>query len=199
MYAVGLCSGNIRRFVGVGTDVKEFGFFGGLAFFVDQFPIARSHAKGRSSKVPEDRPFFGYGDVACEQGPDVLAIPLGIAAGRVSDEIGQGWHPIGDVQGVKAFAGLQMKRPVDQRWRADTAFVELRFLTPQGQVVAQARHVFVAARVFVRVVKGTGGDGTVVRGEDDDGVFALACTGKRFHELADGVVHLAGVRGVGFE
>ena len=79
--------------------MKESGFFGGLAFFVDQFPIACSQAKGRSSKVPEDRPFFGYSYVACEQGPDVLTIPLGIAVGRVPDEIGQGWHPIGYVQG----------------------------------------------------------------------------------------------------
>ena len=106
MNAIELCGGNICCFVGIGTDVKEFGFFRGLAFFADQFPIARSHAKGRSSKVPEDGPFFGYGDVAREQGPDVLAIPLGIAVGRVPDEIGQGWHPIGDVQGVKTFAGL---------------------------------------------------------------------------------------------
>jgi len=163
MHAVELCRCYICRFVRIGTDVKKFGFFGGLAFFVDQFPIARSHAKGRSSKIPEDRPFFGYSDVAREQGPDVLAIPLGIAVGRIVNEIGQGWHPVGYVQGMKAFAGLQMKRPINQGWRANAAFVELRFLTSQGQIAAQARHVFVSARVFVRVVKGTGRDGTVVR------------------------------------
>ena len=163
MHAVGLFRGNICCFIGVGTNVKEFGFFRCLAFFVDQFPIARSHAKGRSPEVPEDRSFFGYGDVAREQRPDVLTIPLGIAAWRVPDEIGQGWHPVGYVQGVKAFAGLQLKRPINQGWRANAAFVELRFLTSQGQVAAQTRHFFVAARVFVRVVKGTGRDGAVVR------------------------------------
>ena len=67
------------------------------------------------------------------------------------------------MEGVKAFAGLEMKRPIDQGWGANAAFVELRFLSSQGQVAAQARHVFVAARVFVRVVNGTGRDGAVVR------------------------------------
>ena len=109
--------------------MKEFGFLGSLAFFVYQFPIARSHAKGRSSEVPEDRPFFRYGDVTCEQGPDVLSIPLGVAVGRVADEVGQRWHPIGDMEGVKAFAGLEMKRPIDQGWGANAAFVELGFLS----------------------------------------------------------------------
>lgn len=211
---LGVFGGEFGGFAGVLVEVVEFvGLLAGFVVADDEFPLAGADGDGAVFAVAEDEDGFAIfsGIGLSEEGGEEAEGVFGDVFGEVFvEDVGSGGEEVGKVDEIcGGGAGGNFAGPFGDEGDAVAAFVGVAFAIAVGTVGDVAHFLGVGFGAFelgadvagvvgeveVDVVGAAEvlGGGAVVRGEDDEGVFAELVFFEGGEEAADVGVELLDV------